>query len=95
MLVEVTKPSFVCVTETWFTPDIDDELIAIRGFLSFRRDRRDNPDDSRRGGGTVIYAASHVSPSVVSIPLDFGMSPGVEYSVIRFYDPNVSFLLYI
>ena len=54
-MVWATHPSFVCVTETWFTPEIDDALMQIPGFLSFRNDRQDNPLDQRRGGGTIIY----------------------------------------
>ena len=58
VVVAACMPQLVCVTETWFHPNIENSLIEIPGFISFRNDRQDNPEDKRRGGGTVIYASS-------------------------------------
>ena len=57
-----TKPNVVCVTESWLTPEIDDCLIQIDGYVSFRNDRQDDPYDFRRGGGTVTYVSVHTRP---------------------------------
>ena len=92
-LVFATKPIFACVTETWFTPDILDNLVQIPGFLLFRADRRDNPNDTRRGGGTAIYASISAKPSFVEIPPQYERPNGVEYSLISFKDPNMAYLL--
>ena len=53
-IVAASKPLLVCVTETWLLPNIDNNLINIPGFISFREDRQDNPDDNRCGGGTTV-----------------------------------------
>ena len=92
-LTSATKPSFVCVTETWFTPDIEQELIEISGYCLFRCDRRDNASDWRRGGGTIIYASSSVSPTAVSLPSCLHKPFGFDFSLIGFSDPHMCFLL--
>lgn len=51
-----TKPTFICVTETWFTPDIDSDVIQNRGFECFRYDRRDDVNDHQRGDDCAIRA---------------------------------------
>ena len=97
-LVSATNPSFICVTETWFLPEIDDSLVQIPGFISFRNDRQDNPLDRRRGGGCIIYASHRVNPQVVVLPLeptDFVKPFGVEYSLIRMTDPTIAYLMCI
>lgn len=92
-LVTTVKPTFVCVTETWFTPAIEDNLIRISNFQLFRTDRQDNVCDTRRGGGTAIYASTKVQPHLIDIPDKYTKPAGVEYSLISFHDPNLSFLL--
>ena len=92
-LVVVTKPFFICVTETWFTPEIGNDIIQISGYLSFRNDRRDNPSDDRRGGGTVIYASPDFSPFSVSLPQSLLKPFGMDYSLIGFTEPDLCFLL--
>jgi hypothetical protein len=87
------NPNFICITETWFTPDIENDLIQISGFRLFRNDRQDNPLETRRGGGTAIYASSKVKPSVIEIPQEYVRPIGVEYSLIAFHEPNISYLL--
>ena len=94
-LTSMTKPFFICVTETWFTPDIDNDLIGIPGYQLFRSDRRDDPADNRRGGGTVIYASSVTSPFSVSLPLIYQKPSGFDYSLIGFTDLLQCFLLCI
>ena len=92
-LISMTKPIFICVTESWFTPDIDNELIQICNYQHFRSDRRDNPQDLRRGGGTIAYASSTVSPFCVTLPCDFEKPSGFEYSLFGFNDTGRCFLI--
>ena len=94
-LVVATNPFIVCVTETWFTPNIDNELIHMPGFCFFRSDRRDNPFDSRRGGGTIAYVSTHLSPFEIDIPLVFQKPSGIDFNLVGFRDPSVSYLLCI
>ena len=81
------------MTETWFTPDLDDSLIQIPGFYSFRNDRQDNFLDKRRGGGTIIYASENIRPISVNLPANFVRPTGVEYSFIKFNEPALCYLL--
>lgn len=92
-LTTATKPCFICVTETWLTPEIDNDLLQISGYQLFRNDRRDNPLDKRRGGGTIIYASSVFSPFCVFLPQDLQKPFGIEYSVIGFNESVLCFLL--
>lgn len=93
-LATVVKPVFICVTETWLTPNIVNDLLSIRGYTIFRNDRRDDTSDSRRGGGTLIYASHSVMPS--NIDIDIACKPkGIEYNIIKFCDPHVSYLMCI
>lgn len=95
-LVEATNPSLLCVTESWLTPNIDNDIVQINGYCSFRNDRGDNPLDVRKGGGTIVYASTSVSPHAVDVSLILIDSPkpnGIEYNLIAFYDPF--FVIYV
>jgi hypothetical protein len=95
-LVAALRPMFICVTETWLTPDIDNDLLTISDFCIFRNDRRDNVCDSRKGGGTVIYAKSSVSPTCVEVDASMSLHDrpeGIEFNLIQFNSPQVSYLL--
>ena len=43
----------VAVTETLFNVDIDDDLVLIKGYNLFRKDR-----SNRRGEGVCVYLSS-------------------------------------
>lgn len=49
-LFEGSKVDVVCVTETWFSPDLSDALCGLHGYNLFRCDRV-----GRIGGGVAIY----------------------------------------
>ncbi|MEL7309748.1 MAG: endonuclease/exonuclease/phosphatase family protein, partial [Pseudomonadota bacterium] len=100
-LVTILKPTFVCITETWLTPAIDNDLVSIPGSTIFRNDRRDDTSDSRRGGGTVIFASYAVMPvnidaGVISLSKCNVEKPkGIECNLVKFCDPNIAYLLCI
>ena len=85
VLVEATKPVFICVSETWFTPDIDSEIVQIRGYDCFRCDRQDDLVDQRRGGGCAVYASLSVRASTVSFSSHFIKPPGFDCIFIKFH----------
>ena len=44
-----------CLTETWLSPDINNDLMTIPGYTLVRSDRQ-----VRRGGGTAFYIRSTI-----------------------------------
>ena len=59
--LSVNTINLVAVTETWLNDDIEDNLVSIRGYNIFRRDR-----PHRRGGGFVYIS---LSISMLSVEL--------------------------
>ena len=45
----------MCLTETWLTPEIESNLVDIKGLTLFRNDRV-----TKRGGGTAIYVRDDI-----------------------------------
>lgn len=90
-----TKPALICITESWLTSEISDDLIAIRGYNAFRNDRGDDPSDSRRGGGTITYCSSSFRATAVSLPSYYSKPHGIECNFIKFtdLDSNLAFML--
>lgn len=79
------------MTETWFTSAIDDDLTQIQGYSLFRNDR----NDSRRGGGTAVYAAISARACPVDLPSYFIRPSCIEMTLIQYtdFDAHVSYLL--
>ena len=93
-LICVTKPLFICLTETWLTPDIDADLVKVKGYRFFRNDRKDNVSDHRRGGGTLIYVSLSIRSKSVTFPSSIVKPQGIECNCIQFvdFDSRLSFL---
>ena len=92
-LIAANNPYVVCVSETWFSPMINNDLICLSGYCSFRNDRRDNPLDDRRGGGTIVYISVSMSPFNVELPDELNKPRGIECNLVGFYDPCLSYIL--
>ena len=92
-LTEATKPTIMCITETWFNPEIDDDLIQIQGYLSFRCDRSEFSSDKKRGGGVIVYVMKNCNPFYSKTPLDIQPPKDIESVVVGFSDDGLSFLL--
>lgn len=55
----------ICVTETWFTENIKNEMVNLHGYKMFRVDR------NGRGGGVAIYVKNGIKCKLYSMsPLD-------------------------
>lgn len=91
-LTEATKPTILCITETWFNSTVDDELIQVRGYISFRCDRNELSSSKKRGGGVIVYVSKNSIPFHVDIPSDVRCPSGIESTVIGFSDAGLSFL---
>lgn len=50
----------ICVSETWFNPDVRDEVYSLHGYKLFRGDRHD-----RVGGGVAIYIRKSLAPKLI------------------------------
>ena len=53
-----TLPVLLALTETWLTPNVDDNLIKINGYSLFRKDR------GSRGGGVALYVCQKTYAAV-------------------------------
>ena len=53
----------LCLTETWLNKATPDEVVSIRGFDIYRRDRDSTQTNwnTLGGGGVAILCASHLS----------------------------------
>ena len=49
----------VCITELWLSNGIDDSLVKLPNFNTFRYDRHNS-----RGGGVLVYVKSDIKCSV-------------------------------
>ncbi len=49
-MLEKSECEFLCICETWLTPDITDEMIARPGYSLLRKDRDSNSGKTRGGG---------------------------------------------
>ena len=58
----------IAIVETWATPD-DDDLLKLRGYNIFRRDRT-----NRKGGGVLIYVRDDINCSDISIKFNDPLS---------------------
>ncbi len=85
-MIFLTKPLFVCVTETWLTPDMSNDIVNINGYKGFRNDRMSDGTDKRRGGGTIIYASLSINATSVYFPSDIAKPPGIECTFVKFFD---------
>ncbi|CAG9769480.1 unnamed protein product [Ceutorhynchus assimilis] len=43
--IQKTNPCFTCIKHTWLNAEISDGLIALPGYRTFRKDRKDKEDD--------------------------------------------------
>ena len=76
--MSATKPAVICITESWLTSYISDNLVGIRGYDVFRNDRCDDPLDTRRGGGTITYCSSLLRASLAQVPKYCDKPRGIE-----------------
>lgn len=79
----------ICLTETWLSEDIEDDLVRISGYKIMRNDRK-----SRRGGGTAFYVKEGIafqSLSTDNLPFDmegtFLDFPSLNIAVLCVYIP--------
>lgn len=57
-----SKSNIICVTETWLTENIEDNLISIDGYQLIRHDR----NQQTRGGGICVYFKAGINCRIVS-----------------------------
>lgn len=67
---EKSNTDIICVSETWFQPELHDSLFALNGYKLYRADR------GRRGGGVAVYIRCEITckiilKSTVGDPMEF------------------------
>lgn len=77
MCFENSKIDIICVTESWLTSDINDNLIDVDGYNLIRLDRTYS-----RGGGICVYLKNDINYKLVS---QSELLPGIDYSCLTEY----------
>ena len=62
LVISMQDIDVACLTETWLSEDIEDEIVNIHGYNIVRCDRT-----FRRGGGTAIYIRDHIQFNSINI----------------------------
>lgn len=74
----------ICVSETWFQPELEDSLFALNSYQLFRADR------GRRGGGVAIYIKKDISCKTV---LKSGVGDNIEFIFLELICNNNKLLM--
>lgn len=61
LCISDSKLDIVCLTESWLSDSVDDELIAIDGYKLIRNDRQYS-----RGGGICVYYRNGITCALLS-----------------------------
>lgn len=89
-LAKENKIDFICLVETWLTPDILDAEICIQGYKIYRSDRKS--DNNYPHGGAAIYLRGDYSVNSYSyssgcIEIVICHLPQLDSAVISIYRP--------
>lgn len=96
-LINGTDLHVIAVSETWFKPKHNDNLLAIHGFNLLRHDRK-----NKRGGGVALYIKKDLShriirkshPNAISefliVELSNGLDTKLAFGVIYNPPPNTN-----
>lgn len=60
-IFESTHIDLICVVETWFQEDIDDQIVSLNDFKLIRNDRK----TGLRGGGVAIYYKNYLNCKII------------------------------
>lgn len=80
---ENSNIDIICVTETWLTSNISDEMVAVEGYRVIRNDR-----SYARGGGISIYCKNDLRCRVIAAS---DLSDADEGDVTEYVFAEVSF----
>lgn len=84
-----SKLDIICMTESWLSDKITDQMIAIEGYKIIRNDR------NRHGGGICVYYRDTLSCRIVNKSIydaDYGRQI-TEFLLLDFRHANENFLL--
>ena len=65
LLCKDTNADFLCISESWLSPDHDDIEFSINGYKLFRKDRI-----GRNGGGVCVYSKINNNYLIDSIEMN-------------------------
>lgn len=82
-----SKVSIICVTESWLTDNIPDELISLEGYNLIRNDRK-----CARGGGILVYYKSNLTCKILTFSKNDTLNT-TEFLLIEIHCNREKFLL--
>ena len=90
LIITAKNVDIVCLTETWLSSEIEDDLVNVSGYTLTRNDRL-----RRKGGGTALYIRKDINfvvrnivgcmpPEIEGTFVDF---PGFNMAILCLYMP--------
>jgi len=84
LIFEGSDVDIVCISETWFSHDLPDSFVALRGYRIFRSDRLSH------GGGVAVFVKTCINCKVI---LRNDNNSTMEYLLLEIIVNNQKFLL--
>lgn len=91
-LLSDSNLDFLCLSETWLTPNSPDSVYAISGYNVFRKDRQ-----TGRGGGLLLYIKECLRSTRYELAVNFecmavsvSLSENMSFIIICLYRPPSS-----
>jgi hypothetical protein len=88
LFVQLHKPAFLLITETFLSNSIPDSLVNLDGYTLYRTDR----SDGRAGGGSSIYIATNIVNEFKPKPITFRCSTS-EVTILELASSTLSFTI--
>jgi hypothetical protein len=88
LFVQLHKPAFLLITETFLSNSIPDSLVNLDGYTLYRTDR----SDGRAGGGSSIYIETNIVNVFKPKPITFRCSTS-EVTILELASSTLSFTI--
>jgi hypothetical protein len=88
LFVQLHKPAFLLITETFLSNSIPDSLVNLDGYTLYRTDR----SDGRAGGGSSIYIETNIVNEFKPKPITFRCSTS-EVTILQLASSTLSFTI--
>ena len=88
IILQEAKIDIVTICETWLNNRIDTSLVDIKGYKSFRLDRKNPDNKAKRGGGLLVYINDDLALGAKALTNLNTMNGDLESQWIEIDRPN-------